>query len=213
MIKSGSSILDLLFSKKRPKEKLAISPILSLDSQIDPGAASVDLRLGCTFVVPNRSQLPLLDPHAVDYKSQKARYMEKVYINIGEFFILHPRQFVLGSTLEWIHMPRDLAAYVIGRSTWGRDGLIIATAAGVHPGYIGTLTLELTNLGEVPLKLYPGERYAQLFFQDVAVKKRSTGAKSGFLGSTEPISGTISEKEKEIIQKFPRMATDRADQP
>jgi len=100
-------------------------------------------------------------------------------------------------------MPPNLAAYVIGRSTWGRDGLIIATAAGVHPGYLGTLTLELTNLGEVPLKLYPGERYAQLFLHDVALKEKTQGAKSGFLGSTEPISGKISAKEKEIVKKFP----------
>ena len=70
------------------------------------------------------------------------------------------------------------------------------------PGYNGTLTLELTNLGEVPLKLYPGERYAQLFLHDVGLKKKTQGARSSFLGSTEPTSGKISLKEKAIIKAF-----------
>jgi len=62
-------------------------------------------------------------------------------------------------------LPRDLAAFVVGRSSWGRLGLVVATAIGVHPGYRGIITLELTNLGEVPILLYPGWPIAQVFFQ------------------------------------------------
>lgn len=72
---------------------------------------------------------------------------------IGDFFVLHPRQFVLGETIEWVHLPVDLSAYVLGHSSWGRDGLVIATATGVHPGYSGIITLELSNIGEISLSL------------------------------------------------------------
>src|SRR5258708_30166625 len=58
-------------------------------------------------------------------------------------------------------------AYVLGRSTWVRLGLIVATAVGIHPNFAGTLTLELRNLGEAPLSLYPGQIIAQLFFHEV----------------------------------------------
>jgi dCTP deaminase len=211
MLKSGATIWDLLFFRTPPKNRLSISPILEPRIQISSRNASVDLRLGCTFIVPNRAQLICLDPHDKQYEENKIRYMDKVYVHIGDYFVLHPRQFALGITLEWIHMPPDLGAYVVGRSGWGREGLIIATAAGVHPGYLGNLTLELTNLGEIPIKLYPGLRYAQLFLHDVSTKavrrtkvagEDNISPGSTFLGSTEPKSGRISLTEKEIIEGF-----------
>lgn len=76
--------------------------------------------------------------------------------------MLHPQQFVLGSSLEHVSLPWDMLAYVIGRSSWGRLGLIIATATVVNPGYSGAITLEFTNVGEVPIPLYPGSRICQL---------------------------------------------------
>lgn len=82
----------------------------------------------------------------------------------GESFYLHPGELVLAATLEYIVMPADLTAQVITRSSYGRLGLLSATAVQVHPDFHGCLTLELVNLGEMPLAITPGERVAQLMF-------------------------------------------------
>ena len=75
---------------------------------------------------------------------------------------LHPRHFVLAATLEFIGLPDDMSAYVVGRSSWGRLGLVVATAVYVQPGFHGCLTLELVNDGDSPIRLTPGTRIAQL---------------------------------------------------
>ena len=94
-------------------------------------------------------------------------HYRKEYVPLGGSLIIHPHQFILAATLEYIRLPPDLMSYVIGRSTWGRLGLIVATAVGIQPGFAGTLTLELRNLGETPLTLYPGQAIGQLFFHNV----------------------------------------------
>ena len=73
---------------------------------------------------------------------------------------------MLAGTLEWIRLPSDCGAYVIGKSTIGRHGLVIATATGVHPGFAGCLALEVANLGEVPIPLIPGGPIGQLFLHE-----------------------------------------------
>ncbi|MEM2985306.1 MAG: dCTP deaminase, partial [Candidatus Jordarchaeaceae archaeon] len=123
---------------------------------------SVDLRLGTEFIITKRTKYHLLDPMQENIESQIEQYQDKIYIGYKRKLILQPRQFILGSTLEYIKLPNDLLGYVIGRSSWGRVGLIIATATMVGPGFSGSLTLELVNLGEANLALYPGTRIAQL---------------------------------------------------
>src|SRR6185437_4525311 len=108
-----------------------------------------------------------LDRLSDDHDSNLERYKDETFVPIGDHFVLHPRQFVLGESLEWIRLPGNLLAYVIGRSTWGRDGLVIATAIAVHPYFAGVLTLELSNIGEIPVYLYPGSSIAQLIFTSV----------------------------------------------
>jgi dCTP deaminase len=76
----------------------------------------------------------------------------------------------LGSTFEYMCMPPDLEAQVEGRSSWARVGLQIATATSIEPGFKGVLTLELSNVGTIPIRLYPGIRIAQLFFRETTSK-------------------------------------------
>jgi len=83
------------------------------------------------------------------------------YVHFGKEYFLHPRCFVLGVTLEWFKLPSWLGAYVIGKSSWGRRGLLIATASGVHPGFTGCITLEITNVAEVPIAIRPGMMIGQ----------------------------------------------------
>jgi dCTP deaminase len=195
----------LLEESQAPDERLVISPILNWDDQMKPGGSSVDVRLGQRFTVPRRTKIDRLDHLSKTYLENVERYKDDYHVLIGDYFVLHPRQFVLGNTLEWIHLPPNLAAYVIGRSSWGRDGLVIATATGVHPLYSGVLTLEITNLGEIPVRLYPGLRIAQLFIHQVEgqVEGHVSGhATPSFTGSTNPENADAAGDDKEIIRRI-----------
>jgi dCTP deaminase len=113
-----------------------------------------------------------------------------VYIPFGEQYILHPRNFVLGVTLEWLRLSADLAGYVTAKSSWGRRGLVIATAVGVHPGFTGCLTLELTNLGEVPIAIQPGMQVCQLFLHSASTNSQDVD-QSIFVGYRRPTLGMV----------------------
>lgn len=150
----------------RPDDPLVISPLL--DAQ-QVGAASIDVRIGHQFIILQRSVVPHIDPsNAKELKESLYRTQQKVRVQTRQQFVIHPRQLVLGATLEYVSMPKDLAAMVEGRSSWGRLGLIIATACSVAPGFKGCITLELANAGEVPIILRPGMRIAQLVFFEAA---------------------------------------------
>lgn len=136
--------------------RLHISPLLDRKTQIGPG--SVDLRLGSEFIEVSRRQKGVVDPLSGDDAPPSDAYE----VPLGESLVLHPGQFLLGSTLEFLRIPVHLAGQVLGRSSWGRLGLVVATAVTVQPGFRGSLTLELQNLGSVPMRLYPGLRIAQL---------------------------------------------------
>jgi len=130
------------------------------ETMIQP--SSIDFRLDRYFRVFENHRYPHIDP-AVD-QSDLTRQVEPVG---DEAFILHPGEFVLGSTLEVVSLPNDLAARVEGKSSLGRLGLLThATAGFVDPGFSGHVTLELANVATLPIKLYPGMKIGQLcFFQ------------------------------------------------
>jgi len=152
--------------RKAFPERLIITPLLDEEKQTKGNA--VDVRLGNEFIIFRRTSFPAIDPLDKDKIEERiGHYQERFRMNFGEKFYLHPNQLILGSTLEYIALPRKLSAYVIGRSSWGRLGLIIATATAVSPGFKGCLTLELVNIGAAPLILYPGIRIAQLVIHTV----------------------------------------------
>jgi dCTP deaminase len=122
--------------------------------------SSIDFRLDRYFRVFENHRYPHIDP-AAD-QSDLTRMVEPVG---EEPFILHPGEFVLGSTLEVVTLPDDLAARVEGKSSLGRLGLLThATAGFVDPGFSGHVTLELANVATLPIKLYPGMKIGQLCF-------------------------------------------------
>jgi dCTP deaminase len=122
--------------------------------------SSIDFRLDRYFRVFENHRYPHIDP-AAD-QSDLTRVVEPVG---EEPFILHPGEFVLGSTLEVVSLPDDLAARVEGKSSLGRLGLLThATAGFVDPGFSGHVTLELANVATLPIKLYPGMKIGQLCF-------------------------------------------------
>jgi dCTP deaminase len=97
-----------------------------------------------------------------DFQKLRARVREEIFIPSGGDFRLHPGDFVLGATLEFVALPYDLVASVEGRSSIGRMGLFVATAAQIAPGFHGVVVLELANTGTVPLVLSPTMPIAQL---------------------------------------------------
>ena len=146
------------------------------------------------------SQLDLLSPTR---QADLLKYKDDTFVPIGDHFVLHPGQFVLGETLEWIHLPRDLVAFVIGKSTWGRDGLIIATAIGVHPNFSGILTLEISNVGEIPIYLYPALAIAQLFLARVeSTAEAVVPVPSAFQVQTSPRTRNVEIEDRDIIEVF-----------
>jgi dCTP deaminase len=120
--------------------------------------ASVDLRLGDSFRVFHNHRTA-----AIDLRDPPTNLTEEV--KAADVFVIHPGEFVLGVTTEYVELPDDIVARIEGKSSLGRLGLIVhATAGFVDPGFKGTLTLEITNLTRVPIKLYPGLLIAQLSF-------------------------------------------------
>ena len=191
MILKSDRIAELLEQGKKPEteDPLVIRPTPDLSKLRGCGAASVDLRLGTWFVTLREARMSHLD--VTEHSGAASQLTKTHYVPFGESFYLHPRSFVLSATLEWICLPGKYAAYVIGRSAWGRRGLIIATATGVHPGFKGCLTLELTNVGQIPIVIKPGMNICQLFVHSIEEATAGKVAHSSFIGLRKPALGAV----------------------
>ena len=128
------------------------------DALVQP--SSIDVRVGSAFRVFRNSRYPY-----IDVKQEQEELTELVEIDDETPFILHPGEFVLGSTLERIQLPDDLVARLEGKSSLGRLGLLIHSTAGfIDPGWDGHITLELSNVANLPITLYPGMKIGQISF-------------------------------------------------
>ena len=135
--------------------RIGIDPLL--DDGIQP--SSVDVRLGGAFRVFANHRYPY-----IDVRQDQPELTELVEAG-EEPFVLHPGEFVLGSTLERITLPSDIVARLEGKSSLARLGLVIHSTAGfIDAGFSGEVTLELSNVATLPILLYPGMRIAQLAF-------------------------------------------------
>lgn len=164
---------------------LVIDPMLP--EQVQP--ASVDVRLGDAFLVFRNHSAEVIDPF-----DSPSDLMETIHVAEGDAFILHPGEFVLGTTTEAIGLPDDLVARVEGKSSLGRLGLLIhATAGFVDPGWPrGQITLELSNVATLPIKLWPGMKIGQLSFHRLdAPAERPYGhpeLNSKYVGQSGPVA-------------------------
>jgi dCTP deaminase len=122
--------------------------------------SSIDVRLDKYFRLFDNHKYPFIDP--AEDQPDLTRLIE---VERGESFILHPGEFVLGSSFEIVTLPDDLAARLEGKSSLGRLGLLTHSTAGfVDPGFSGHVTLELSNAATLPIKLWPGMKVGQLCF-------------------------------------------------
>ena len=152
---------EMILSDHTIREEVAAGRII-----IDPFDAtsvqpsSVDLHVDRYFRVFRNHSL-----RVIDVKEQQDALTELVEIADGEAFILHPGEFVLGSTSERVALPDDLVGRLEGKSSLGRLGLLIHTTAGfVDPGFDGYLTLEFSNVANLPITVYPGMKIGQISF-------------------------------------------------
>ncbi|MFC6904751.1 dCTP deaminase [Halalkalicoccus tibetensis] len=158
MILSDADIL-----RRLEEGDLVVEPLDDPDLQIQP--ASVDLRLGHEFLEFQRANIPCIHPGS---EQEVSEYVSETVIDEGEEFVLHPGDFVLGTTKERVEIPPDLLANVEGRSSLGRLAIVVHATAGLcDPGYRGQITLELSNLGTAPVALTPGMRISQLVFTEM----------------------------------------------
>ncbi len=167
--------------------RVVIRPYDSADLQ----PSSVDLHLDSRFRVFRNNRYPY-----IDVRSPQPDLTELVTVEEDEQFILHPGEFVLGQTHEWVELPDDLVARLEGKSSLGRLGLLIHSTAGyVDPGWKGNLTLELSNVANLPIALYYGMRIGQIsFFRMSSPVERPYGSPelgSKYQGQSEPTASAF----------------------
>jgi dCTP deaminase len=131
-------------------------------------ASSLDIHLGSWFAVTRRLKLSSVElGRGLHELLLRTTGREETFVPPGQTFVIHPGDLVLGASLEFLALPNDLMAFVEGRSSIGRTGLIVVTASQVAPGFHGVIILELANAGTVPLEVSPGIAVAQLVFDSL----------------------------------------------
>lgn len=194
------------------KGDLVISPILKAE-QI--GASSVDLRMGTVALMARAGAQSHVDPFAYLPKAEagphetvrdRQQKHERFDVPFGKSFLLHPGSLVLVPTLEWVRIPENLQGVVTARSCWAREGLNIATATIINPKYRGIITLELANFGDIPIRLSPGIRLAQLALYVLDVNNSEGESayaiikpEGQFDMSFEPSAGNIVKGDEEFV--------------
>ena len=184
---AGYTLLRMILSDKTIREQLdaggiVIEPLA--DDAIQP--SSVDLHVDRFFRVFRNDTTPFIDP-----KQPQDDLTEYVEVEDEKAFILHPGEFVLGSTRERVALGDDLVARLEGTSSLGRLGLLIHSTAGfVDAGWDGHLTLELSNVANLPIAIYPGMKIGQISFLRMTTPAEhpygSSATKSKYQGQRGP---------------------------
>ena len=172
--------------------KIVIEPLKD-EKQIQP--SSVDMRLGDEFKVFKVIRKPYIDPKD---EEDIASYMESTTVKEGDAFIIHPNEFALATTSEYVKVPEDLVARVEGRSSMGRLGVTMHVTAGfIDPGFEGKITLEISNIGAMPVALYAGQRVCQIVFETMTTPSEipygHPSRNSKYMGQTRPESSRVKQ--------------------
>lgn len=208
MILSDRDIKEQLSSGR-----ISVKPEPDLESQL--GSTSLDFKLGPQFRVFKPTSTPYIDPQnpatqnthttVVDVSETSEADQQPLLPHAPDGprgFVLHPGEFVLGMTEEYIELPDDIAGRLEGRSSLGRLGIVIHSTAGhFDPGFQGNIVLEITNIGVIPVLLYPGMRFCQMVFEKVSSPVETLyHQKSGnkYAGQTDPKGSEIGQEQSEL---------------
>ena|ERR1039457_2742216 len=155
-------IEDRLERSIKDRSSLVVTPILDRKEAFD--SDSLDLRLGCYFLFPKTPPRPFL--HAGSPPSEHSNL--RVHVPIGRHLVVPAHQTVLGATLEFIKLPFDVSGQILTKSSVARSFIVIETAPWIHPNYRGCLTLEIANVSNTPVLLFPGLPIGQLILMNVS---------------------------------------------
>jgi dCTP deaminase len=155
-------------------------------SEAQIGAVSVDLRLGCDFLVSVQNHKPSVQLHPIDGHSGPEVFFQSARRDLGDVFLIHPSQTVLATSLEYVGLPNDVYADVISRSSYHRLGVNISSM--FQPGFRGCISLELFNHSNVPVELIVGSRIVQVrFFKNESEEQyHQAGARRKYIGNVRP---------------------------
>ena len=174
---------------------IRIEPYPDLDTQL--GSVSVDFRLGTTFMVFEHSRFSFIDPRQPQSIGDAMRTIE---VPPDEPFIMQPGDFALASTMETLELPDDMLGRLEGRSSIARLGITVhSTAAVFEPGWIGTATMELSNLGRMAVALYPGMRICAFSFETVSspvMTPYRDKVNNKYAGQVTPRASQLSEENR-----------------
>jgi dCTP deaminase len=164
-------------------DQIYLDPLMS-EAQI--GAVSVDLRLGCDFLVSVQNHKPSVQLHPIDGHSGPEVFFQSARRDLGDVFLIHPSQTVLATSLEYVGLPNDVYADVISRSSYHRLGVNISSM--FQPGFRGCISLELFNHSNVPVELIVGSRIVQVrFFKNESEEQyHQAGARRKYIGNVRP---------------------------
>ncbi len=164
MVLSRKEILTRMREFEVSNERsLVITPIVGDENDIFD-ADSVDLRLGTHFLLPKTLDQPFFSP---DRSSATSLHVH-VHVPLGQFLVVPAHQTILGATLEFIKLPSDVSGQVLTKSSVARTFIVVETAPWIHPQYRGCLTLEIANVSNTPVLLYPGRLICQLILMRIA---------------------------------------------
>jgi dCTP deaminase len=182
---------DILVAMREGRIK--IDPAPDLDKQL--GSVSIDFRLGQTFMVFEHSKHSFIDPRSPQSIGEA---MRTIVVAEDEPFIMQPGDFALASTIETLELDDDLLGRLEGRSSIARLGITVhSTAAVFEPGWIGTATMELSNLGRMAVALYPGMRICAFSFETVSSKVNTPYRKkigNKYAGQLTPKPSALSDE-------------------
>jgi dCTP deaminase len=189
---SRDSIRERLNLNVTHERSLIITPLLRTEQALDLDA--VDLRLGCHFLLPKVPPAPAILPGASGNRSSHLH----AHVPYGKYLVVPAHQTVLGATLEFIKLPCDVSGQVLTKSSVARTFTVVETAPWIHPNYRGCLTLEIANVSNTPLLLYPGRLICQLILLSVE-KPTSPGKMSGtYLGPVFPEAPRFRDPEEDL---------------
>lgn len=174
---------------------LVITPLFDRGNAID--ADSVDLRLGTYFLLPRSLPEPYFSP---DGETATSLHV-KVHVPLGRYLVVPAHQTVLGSTLEFIKVPCDASGEVLTKSSIARTFIVVETAPWIHPEYRGCLTLEIANVSNTPVLLYPGRPIGQLILLHVNREHDpATKIKSTYYGPVQPEAPPFKNPEEDLMK-------------
>ncbi|MBI3088938.1 MAG: dCTP deaminase [Candidatus Colwellbacteria bacterium] len=191
---------DRDIKKAVAKGRIKITPKPDFKKQL--GSCSIDFHLGNRFRIFKHSTHPFVDLMG---EVDVANIMEEVVVPKGKAFILQPGDFAIATTIERLKLAPDIAGRIEGRSSLGRLGIIVHSTAGLFdPGWDGKPTMELGNLGVMPVTLYPGMRICAFTFEELSSKvdvpySKKKGAK--YAGAKNADASKLGKEVKKEIEK------------